>query len=124
MGKATIRDPSGRLYMFVCENSGNPLQGLPGEVDGLQVAQPEQELPCGILQCRLGALEDTAVTRDRRVMAAIRSTKPAPPRMKWSNDKLPIMIEVPSTRIPGEPVAVMPHAGSCEGRRRATDVLP
>jgi hypothetical protein len=48
-------------------------------------------------------------------MAEDRWTEPAPPRMKRSNNKIPIMIEVPPARIPEEPGAVIPHAGICEG---------
>ena len=48
-------------------------------------------------------------------MAKNRSTKPAKHRMKWSDNKIPIMIEVPPARIPEEPGAVIPHAGICEG---------
>jgi hypothetical protein len=32
-----------------------------------------------------------------------------------STNRSPIMIEVPPARIPEEPVAVIPHAGICEG---------
>ena len=35
--------------------------------------------------------------------------------MKLSDNKNPIMIEVPPARIPEEPAAVIPHAGICEG---------
>ena len=35
--------------------------------------------------------------------------------MKWSDNKIPNMIEVPPARIPEEPGAVIPHAGICEG---------
>ncbi len=35
--------------------------------------------------------------------------------MKWSNNKIPIMIEVPPARIPEEPGAVIPHTGIYEG---------
>ena len=35
--------------------------------------------------------------------------------MKKSDNKKPIMIEVPPARIPEEPGAVIPHAGICEG---------
>ena len=77
-------------------------------------AQPAQKLHGGILRCRVGTLENAGATRDRGTVAANRSTKPATPRMKWSNNK-PIMIEVPLARIPEEPGAVIPHAGICEG---------
>jgi hypothetical protein len=49
------------------------------------------------------------------VLAIAHSTKPAAPRMKASNNKKPIMIEVPPACIPEEPAAVIPHAGICEG---------
>ena len=42
--------------------------------------------------------------------------------MKRYDNKIPNMIEVPPARIPEEPGAVIPHAGICEGGRRATDV--
>jgi hypothetical protein len=42
--------------------------------------------------------------------------------MKSSRDRTPTMIEVPPARIPEEPVAVIQHAGICEGGRLATGV--
>jgi len=35
--------------------------------------------------------------------------------MSKSDNREPIMIEVPPARIPEEPGAVVPHAGICEG---------
>ena len=65
----------------------------------------------------MGVLADVDVdVKNRRgALAIARSTKPAAPRMKTSNNKNPIMIEVPPARIPEEPAAVIPHAGICEG---------
>jgi hypothetical protein len=48
-------------------------------------------------------------------MAPDRWTIPTARDMKKSDNKKPIMIEVPLARIPEEPGAVIPHAGICEG---------
>lgn len=48
-------------------------------------------------------------------MAPDRWTIPTGRDMKKSDNKKPIMIEVPLARIPEEPGAVIPHAGICEG---------
>ncbi|MDE0977391.1 MAG: hypothetical protein OR999_08950 [Arenicellales bacterium] len=77
---------------------------LLGEVVGLQMAQPAQsaqKLHRCDLRRSVGALADADATRDRGVMAANRSTKPASARMKLSN-KNPNMIEVLLARIPEE----------------------
>lgn len=63
----------------------------------------------------MGALADPDATSNREAMAPISSTKPTPPRMKLSDNRNPIMIEVPPARIFEEPGAVIPHAGICEG---------
>jgi hypothetical protein len=44
--------------------------------------------------------------------------------MKKSDNKKPIMIEVPLARIPEEPGAVIPHAGICEGGVGQPTFLP
>ena len=65
---------------------------------------------------RVGALEDPGAAGDREAMAPDRWTIPATHGcMKKSDNRKPIMIEVPPARIPEEPGAVVPHAGICEG---------
>ena len=63
----------------------------------------------------MGAVANAGAAGDREAVAKNRWTNPAPPRMKWSVNEIPIMIEVPPARIPEEPGAVIPHAGICEG---------
>ena len=52
---------------------------------------------------------------NRRGAAAKTQLDKASLHMKQSDNKKPMVIEVPPARIPEEPVAVIPHAGICEG---------
>ena len=63
----------------------------------------------------MGVLADADAKSRRGALAIARSTKPAAPRMKASDNKKPMMIKVPPARIPEEPGAEIPHAGICEG---------
>ena len=91
------------------------------------MAQPEKaekELQCHHLYGGMGALEDALATSHREAMAKSRSTMPSAPCNKRPTHQSPIMIEVPSARIPEEPGAVIPHAGICEGGVRQLTSLP
>ena len=72
----------------------------------------------------VGALADADGKNRLGVLAIARSTKPAAPRMKTSDNKKPMMVKVPPVRIPEEPGAVIPHAGICEGGVGQTTSLP
>jgi hypothetical protein len=63
----------------------------------------------------VGALADSGPTSDREAMAPDRWTIPTERSMMESDNRNPIMIEVPPARIPEEPGAVIPHAEICEG---------
>ena len=88
------------------------------EATGVQVAQPAQraqKLHVGDLRARVGALGSTGPTNHREALAPDRWTIPTRRSMTESDNKKPIMIEVPPARILEEPGAVVPHAGICEG---------
>ena len=61
----------------------------------------------------MGAVENPVAPDLRKTIAADWTT-PSATRRKCPTHQSPIMIEIPRARIPEEPGAVIPHAGTCE----------
>jgi hypothetical protein len=89
-----------------------------------QSAQSKNQPQLCRLQCRLGPLANALAESQRDRLAKIHSTNPAPLRMIKVNQHIYKMIEVSPARYPEEPVAVIPHAGICEGDVGQPTFLP